>query len=83
MWYFFGSSETWLLIAFALIGYLIWLAIKSAASSLPTPIDKAQADLNWKQFKKEVGPMTWPVRIVSVILFAMFVAFVVWLANVT
>lgn len=83
MWYFFGSSETWLLIAFALIGYLIWLAVKSAARSLPTPMDKDQADLNWKQFKKEVGPMTWPERIFTILFFAIFIAFVVWLANVT
>ena len=83
MWYFFGSSETWLLIAFALIGYLIWLAIKSAARSFPTPMDKDQADLNWKQYKKVVGPMTWPERIFTILFFAIFIAFVVWLASVT
>lgn len=83
MWYFIASSETWLLIAFALIGYLIWLVVKSAARSFHAPVDKAQADLNWQQFKKEVGPMTWPERIFIILFFSSFVAFVVWLANVT
>lgn len=83
MWYFFGSSETWLLIALALIGYLIWLAVKSTAISLSTPMDKATADENWRKYKKAVGPMTWPERIFTILFFAIFIAFVVWLANVT
>lgn len=83
MWYFFGSSDTWLLIAFALIGYLIWLAVKSAARSLSTPMDKATADENWRKYKEAVGPMTWPQRIFTILFFAIFIAFVVWLASVT
>lgn len=84
MWYFFFASPgTWLLIGLALIGFLVWLGTKSAVKSLPTPVDKATADANWKEFKKQVGPMTWGERIFTIAFFAIFVAFVVWLANVT
>ncbi len=84
MWYFFPASPgTWLLIGLALIGFLIWLIIKSAVKSLPAPVYKATADENWKKYKKTVGPMTWQERIFTILFFAIFTAFVVWLANVT
>lgn len=78
---FFFSSEAGLLLGLILIGVLIWAGVKSAARSLDT-VDHTKT-MSLKKFKKEVGPMTWTERIVSVILIALFVAFVVWIASVT
>ena len=84
MWYFFfASPETWLLIGLTLIGFIIWLGIKSAAKSLHTPVDKATADENWRRFKETVGPMSWQERIFTILFFVLFVAFVAWIASIT
>ena len=79
--FFFGSPEFGLLCAVFVVGGLIWAGMKSVGRSL----DSAghTKDMTWKEFKKEVGPMTWQERIVSVILIALFIAFVIWLAEVT
>lgn len=84
MWYFFlASPGTWLLIGLALIGFLIWLGIKSAVKSLPAPADKATADAKWKRYKETVGPMSWQERIFTILFFTVFVALVAWIASVT
>lgn len=83
MWFFPISPETWAMIGIALIIFLIWTGIKSAGNKLTGSMDKAAADMNWKEFKRQVGPMTWGERIFTIAFFAIFVAFVVWLANVT
>ena len=83
MWYFPISPETWALIGIALIIYLIWLGIKSTGKKFTGSMDKAAADDNWKEFKKQVGPMTWGERILTVVAIVLFVTFVAWLANVT
>lgn len=83
MWYFLASPETGLLIGLALIVFLIATVIKSAGSKMVVSIDKAQADENWRKYKETVGPMSWPERIFTVVVIALFVAFVIWLANVT
>jgi len=83
MWYFITSPETGLLIGLALIIFLIVTVIKSAGSKMVASVDKAQADENWKKYKEAVGPMTWSERIFIIVVIALFVAFVVWLASVT
>jgi hypothetical protein len=83
MWYFFTSPETGLLIGLALIIFLIATLIKSAGSKLFVSVDKAQADENWRKYKETVGPMSWQERIFMIVVIVLFVAFVVWLANVT
>ena len=83
MWFFPISPETWAMIGIALIIFLIWTGIKSAGNKLTGSMDKAAADMNWKEFKRQVGPMTWTEHIVTVILIALFVAFVVWIASIT
>ena len=83
MWYFITSPETGLLIGLALIIFLIVTVIKSAGSKMVASVDKAQADENWKKYKEAVGPMTWPESIFIIVVIALFVAFVVWLASVT
>lgn len=83
MWYFLASPEIWLLIGLALFICLIAAGIKSAGNKLTGSMDKAAADMNWKEFKRQVGPMTWGERIFTIAFFAIFVAFVVWIASIT
>lgn len=83
MWYFLASPEIWLLIGLALLICLIAAGIKSAGNKLTGSMDKAAADMNWKEFKRQVGPMTWGERIFTIAFFAIFVAFVVWIASIT
>ena len=83
MWFFPISPGTWAMIGIALIIFLIWTGIKSAGNKLTDSMDNAAADMNWKEFKRQVGPMTWGERIFTTAFFAIFVAFVIWLANIT
>lgn len=78
---FFLSPEAATLLGIVLIICLIGAGIKSVGKSLGA-VDHTKYK-TWKEFKKEVGPMTWQERIVSVILIALFVAFVIWLAEIT
>lgn len=78
---FFFSPVAGLLLGLILIGVLIWTGVESAARILGTA-DHTKT-MTWKEFKKEAGPMTWTERIVTVILIALFVAFVVWIASIT
>lgn len=77
----FFSSEAGLLLGLILIGVLIWTGLKSAARKLDS-VDHTKT-MSWSEFKKEVGPMTWTERLVSVILIAIFVAVVIGLAKIT
>lgn len=83
MWYFPTSPETWILIGTALVIYMVVAGIKSAGSKILAPIDKSQADASWKKYKEATGPISWQEYIFYVVMFSLFVAFVVWLANVT
>lgn len=78
---FFFSSEAGLLLGLILIGVLIWTGVRSAARSLGT-VGHTKT-MTWKEFKREAGPMTWTERMITVILIALFVAFVVWIASMT
>ena len=78
---FFFSSEAGLLLDLTLIGVLIWTGVKSAARCLDT-VDHTKT-MTWKEFKKEVGPMTWQEYVASAILIAIIVAVTVGLAMIT
>ena len=78
---FFISPEAGLLLGLILIGVLIWTGLKSAARSLDT-VDHTKT-MTWRKFKKQVGPMTWEERLVSVILIAIIVAVAFGLAMIT
>jgi len=80
MWYFFPASPgTWLLIGIILIICLIFFGIKSAGNILP----QADPDFDdkYKEVMKNMGPMTWKERVVSVILLVAFVALVLWVSS--
>ena len=79
---YFGLSPTaGTILAIFLIIYLIGLGIKSAGKNL-TSADYRNTP-SFKEIRKELGPMTWKERIVSVIIIVLFVSFVIWLASIT
>ena len=78
---FFIPPEAGFLLGLILIGVLIWKGLKSAARSLDT-VDQTKT-MTWKELKKQIGPMTWEERIVSVILIAIIVAISIGLAMIT
>ena len=79
MWYFFASPESGLLIGIILIICLIYFGIKSAGSILPQA--DPDFDNKYKEVMKNMGPMNWKERIVSVILLVAFVALVLWVSS--
>lgn len=78
---YFITPGMGLLIAIVIIGWLIGVGLKSAGRKIQSY--NPPKTMTWKEFKKEVGPMTWQERIVSVILITAFVALVVWIASIT
>lgn len=78
-------SEMYSLLGMAIIAYLFWLLIKSAGKKIGDTldsVDKTSADAAWEEYKRKVGPMTWGERIFIIGFSILFIAFVVWLANV-
>lgn len=78
---YFITPGMGLLIAIVIIGWLIGAGIKSVGRNVPS-VDP-DFDRKYKEIMKNMGPMTWQERIVSVILITAFVALVIWIASVT
>ena len=75
--------EFGLFFAVVAIGWLIVHGAKSVGRKMTDSTDKAMDDMDWKEFKKQVGPMTWEERIFTVLLGVLLVAIVVWIARCT
>lgn len=75
------SPLTGCLLGLILIMAFIWIVIKSVGRKMPST--DPDFDGKYKEVMKNMGPMTWQERIVSVILITAFVALVVWIASIT
>lgn len=79
--FFFTSSGFGLFCTIFIVGWLIWAGMKSAGKCLDSA--GQTKDMTWRQFKKEVGPMTRQEHIVSAVLIVLFIAFIIWIAEIT
>jgi len=78
---YFITPGMGLLIAIVIIVWMIGAGVKSAGRKINS--SAPPRTMTWKEFHKEVGPMTWQERIVSTVIIILFVALVIWIASVT
>lgn len=67
------------LLGLVIIVCLIGVGMKSAERKIHS--STPQNTQTWKEFKRDVGPMTWQERIVSAVFIIAFIAMVAWIAS--
>ncbi len=82
MFYFIAAPEITCLIGIAIIGFIIlnvMRSILSAAGNMTEGVKPEDID----KVLKDMGPMTWKEKLVTILAIVIFVALISWIAIIT